>query len=145
MNLPYAIQLAHGWTRLAIGTNLVALALGIPFCILAVARFGIIGAAGLWFVVNLAFVAIAIPMMHRRFMRGEMAGWYIRDILPPFIAAIITALLAAWLTPALSRDLGGLLMLAVISAATLLAAGLTASPIRVLVRQRVYALISRRH
>ena len=145
MNLPYAIQLAHGWTRLAIGTNLVALALGIPFCILAVAHFGITGAAGLWFVVNLAFVAIAIPMMHRRFLRGEMTGWYIRDILPPFIAAFVTALLAAWLTPVLSRDLAGLLILIAISSTTLLAAGLAASPIRIITRQRLKALTSRGH
>lgn len=141
MNLPYALQLAHGWTRLAIGTNLVALVLGVPFCIAAVDRFGIVGAAGLWVVVNFASVAIAIPLMHRRFMHGEMTGWYLRDILPPFIAAIIAALLAGWLIPALSRNLAGLLMLAAISAATLLAAGLAAIPVRVFVYQRLSAFI----
>ena len=137
MNLPYALQLAHGWTRLTIASNLAALLLGIPFCIWAVAHFGIVGAAGLWFGVNLGFVAIGIPLMHRRLMHGEMANWYLRDMLPPVVAAAAVAGCAGWLTPALPRSLEGLLALALISAVTLSAAALAAAPVRALLRQRL--------
>lgn len=137
MNLPYALQLAHGWTRLAIGTNLAALVLGIPFCIWAVGHHGIVGAAGLWFAVNLGFVAVNIPLMHRRLERGELAHWYLQDILPPVLAAGIVALVAGWLIPALPRNLTGLLSLATVSALTLLAAALAASPVRALLRRKL--------
>ena len=137
MNLPYALQLAHGWTRLTVGTNLVALVLGIPFCIWAVGHHGIVGAAWLWFAINLAFVAVGIPLMHRRLLRSEMARWYVRDILPPAIAAAVVALLASRLLPALPRSLEGVFQLAIVSGAVLLSAAVAAPLVRDLVRQQL--------
>ncbi|MHB1273868.1 MAG: lipopolysaccharide biosynthesis protein [Rhodanobacter sp.] len=137
MNLPYALQLAHGWTRLTVGTNLVALVLGIPFCIWAVAHHGIVGAAYLWLAINVGFVAVGIPLMHRRFLRGEMARWYIRDILPPAITAAAVALVAGWLLPTLSRSLHGVFLLGMVSAATLLSAAMAAPMVRELLQQQL--------
>jgi O-antigen/teichoic acid export membrane protein len=137
MNLPYALQLAHGWTRLTATSNLVALIVGIPFCIWAVGLHGIIGAAGLWFAINLGFVAVAIPLMHRRLMRGEAAKWYLQDVLPPFIAAIAVTMLCRFLIPSLSRDASGFLQLGLASAITLFAAALTSPYVRNLGRLRL--------
>jgi O-antigen/teichoic acid export membrane protein len=137
MNLPYALQLAHGWTRLAVGTNLVALILGIPFCIWAVEHHGIVGAACLWLFINLAFVAVGIPVMHRRLLRGEMVRWYVADMLPPAVAAAAVALLAGWLLPALSRSLEGIIQLAMVSGATLLSAAVAAPLVRDTVWQQL--------
>ncbi len=137
MNLPYAMQLAHGWTRLAVGMNLVALAMGIPFCVWAVAHHGITGAAWLWFAINLAFVTIGIPLMHRHLLRGEMARWYVRDVLPPAIAAAAAVLLARRLLPAVSRSLGGITLLAVASIAALLSAALAAPLVRAMLRRQL--------
>ncbi len=135
MNLPYALQLAHGWTRLSIGANLVALILGIPFCIWAVGNYGIIGAAFLWLAINLGFVVIAIPLMHRRFMRGEMGKWYLQDILPPFVSAAVAGVFLRWLIPALSRSPQGIPELALICGITLSAAAVTSPAVRSLARQ----------
>jgi len=137
MNLPYALQLAHGWTRLTVGSNLVALVLGIPFCIWAVGYAGIVGAAWLWFAINAGFVAIGIPLMHRRLLRGAMAQWYVRDILPPAITAAAVALVARWLLPALSRSPHGVFLLGMTSAATLLSAAMAAPMVRELLRQQL--------
>lgn len=142
MNLPYALQLAHGWTRLTIGTNLVALILGIPFCIWAVSHYGIIGAACLWLGINFGFFIIGIPLMHRRLLHGQMTKWYLQDILPPVIAAAAIALAAAWIAPALSRNLAGILWLAIISTATLLAATLAAPLVRVYLRQELTRILA---
>lgn len=145
MNLPYAMQLANGWIRLTVGMNLVALMLGIPFCIWAVAHHGITGAAWLWFATNLAFVTIGIPLMHRRLLRGEMARWYGRDVLPPTFAAATVALLAGWLLPTVSRSLGGVALLAMASVAALLAAAMASPLVReMLLRQLGGWLGSRR-
>ncbi|MGH8123535.1 MAG: lipopolysaccharide biosynthesis protein [Rudaea sp.] len=135
MNLPYALQLAHGWTRLAIGTNLAALILGIPFCIWAVGHYGIVGAAFLWLVINVGYVAICIPLMHRRLMRGEMSKWYLQDTLPPFIAAAAVAGLSRWMIPNLSGNVADVLLLACISSAALAAAALAAPSVRQLIQQ----------
>lgn len=137
MNLPYALQLAHGWTRLTIAINLAALLLGIPFCIWAVANYGIIGAACLWFGVNLGFVTVGVPLMHRRLERGGLARWYLRDLLPPVLAAGIVATVAGRFIPALPRDLEGLAALGAVSGATLLAAALAAAPVRDVLRRRL--------
>ena len=137
MNLPYALQLAHGWTRLTININLAALLLGIPFCIWAVSAYGIVGAAGLWLAVNLGFLMVGIPLMHLRLERGEMARWYLKDILPPVLAACIVVCVAGRLTPALPRSLLGLLILGLVSVLTLAAAALAAAPVRALLRERL--------
>lgn len=130
MNLPYALQLAHGWTRLTAGANLVALILGIPFCIWAVSHYGMVGAACLWLAINLGFVAVAIPLMHQRLLQGEMGKWYLQDMLPSFVVAIAVTALGRWLAPALSRDVSGILQLTIISGITLAASALMSPSMR---------------
>lgn len=139
MNLPYALQLAHGWTRLTAGANLVALILGIPFCIWAVGHYGIVGAAYLWFGINLGFVAVGVPLMHRRFMRGEMAKWYLQDMLPPFASAAVAGAFLRWLIPVLPRSPQGILELALICGITLSAAAVASPAVRSMVRQKLLA------
>ena len=139
MNLPYALQLAHGWTRLTVGANLVALILGIPFCIWAVGHYGIIGAAYLWLAINFGFVAIAIPLMHRRFLQGEMAKWYLRDILPPFITTSAVVLCMRWLMPSLSRNILGFSQFALVCSLAVCTAAITSPAVRSTLRQRLSA------
>lgn len=144
MNLPYALQLAHGWTRLAVGTNLAALAIGVPFCIWAVAQYGIVGAACLWLATNIGFVGVGIPLMHRRLMRGELSTWYLKDILPPFLASAAMALMLGWLMPPMTRDLAGLLRLGLVCALTLSASALVVAPARALAREWLGSLLPAR-
>ena len=139
MNLPYALQLAHGWTRLTVGANLVALILGVPFSIWAVGHYGIVGAACLWFAINFGFVAIAIPLMHRRLMRGEMTKWYLKDMLPPFVAAAAVVVFSRWLIPALPRNMQGIQELIVISGITLCTAAIASPGVRTMVRRQLPA------
>jgi len=119
MNIPYALQLANGWTRLAMGLNAASLLLGIPFCLWAVPRYGITGAACLWLLANLASVVIGIPLMHRRLLRGEMARWYLHDVLPPVLAATAAAVVLDWLLPPLPRTILGVAWLAFAGLVTL--------------------------
>lgn len=127
MNLPYALQLANGWTRLTIGANTLALLAVIPYGFWVVSRHGITGAASIWLLVNLFTLLYVLPRMHRRLLSGELHAWYCRDIIPPFLAAAATAGLANCVLPALTRDLAGLTLLIAVCAATLLAAA-AASP-----------------
>lgn len=130
MNLPYALQLANGWTRLTVSSNLIALLLGLPFCIWAVRHHGLTGAACLWLAVNLGLVTVSIPLMHRRLMRGEMARWYLGDLLPPFAAAAAVAGCCRWLLPTTTSDLTGLMELGLACALTLSASAMASPAIR---------------
>jgi len=130
MNIPYALQLANGWTRLAMGLNAASLLLGIPFCLWAVPRFGISGAACVWLLANLASVVIGIPVMHRRLLRGEMTEWYLHDVLPPVLAASVVALVLASLLPPLPRSILGVAWLAFASLLTLAASALASHNVR---------------
>jgi O-antigen/teichoic acid export membrane protein len=132
MNLPYALQLAHGWTRLTMGANLIALIVGIPLCIFAVGNYGIVGAAFLWFTINFGLVALTIPLMHRRLMRGGMSKWYLQDVLPPFLVATLVASSARFLLVDLPRNWTSLALLAAVSVATLFSAVLSTPATRVL-------------
>lgn len=130
MNVPYALQLAHGSTRLPLYCNLTALVLGIPFCILAVQHFGMVGAACLWLAINLSYVLIVMPIIHRRLLKGELDHWYRRDVLPPVLAALTMTLLAKWVHPSIDRDLPGLAWLTGISLAVLAATALMSTSVR---------------
>lgn len=130
VNIPYALQLANGWTRLALGLNATAFLLGIPFCLWAVPHYGISGAACVWLLANLASVVIGIPLMHHRLLRGEMAKWYLRDNLPSVSAATITAWVLSFLLPPLPRTALGAAWLAFASLVTLTASASASRSVR---------------
>lgn len=130
MNTPYALQLAHGWTRLAAVSNFVALVVGIPFCIWAVDGYGIVGASLLWFCINCGNLIIGIPLMHRRLMRHEMQRWYLHDLLPPILASVLVVGTARLLLLDIERNFQGLLWLALVGGIALLAAALAAPLVR---------------
>lgn len=130
MNVPYALQLAYGRTRLPITSNTIALLLGIPFCVMAVQRYGTNGAAYLWLAVNLSYVLIVVPLTHRQLLRGELGHWYLRDVLPPVLVALVSTLIAKWMHPAFGRDLAGLTWLTGIGVAVLTATAMASAGLR---------------
>jgi O-antigen/teichoic acid export membrane protein len=104
LNLPYALQLANGWTRLTVMTNLACLVAGIPFCIWAVDHCGLAGAAMLTFAFNFVNFFVNIPVMHSRLLRGQLWQFYFQDILPAFVAAGLVAIGARMVLHPLTRD-----------------------------------------
>lgn len=137
MNIPYALQLAYGRTRLAMGLNAASLLFGIPFCVWAVHEHGTTGAALLWLLANMASVLIGIPLMHRRLLHGEITEWYLRDILPPLLAALITTLAFEALLPPATRSIGSLAWLAFISGTTFTVSALASPAVRDALRKRL--------
>lgn len=87
MNPPYMLQLAYGWTSFAVWMNVVAVMLLVPAIFLVTPRYGAVGAASVWAVLNAGYVLIAIHFMHRRLLTEEKWRWYLHDIFFPFISA----------------------------------------------------------
>ena len=145
MNIPYALQLANGWTRLAVSMNAASLTIGIPYCLWAVSHYGATGAASMWLLVNAFLVLTGIPLMHKRLLCGEMARWYVHDVLPPVIAAGIAVSVGHWLLPTLRRNLDGFMLLILMSGMALLSAASASPLVRQLVLKRVWQWCTNRH
>lgn len=96
MNMPYALQIAAGWTRLTLMTNVVSVALMIPLLWLASVRFGMVGAACAWLCLNFAYLLITPHLVHKKVLPGEMLRWYWAGVIRPacLTAAVVAALLA---------------------------------------------------
>jgi O-antigen/teichoic acid export membrane protein len=91
MNVPYALQLAAGWTRLALYANLVAIAVLLPALVVLTSRYGAIGAGIVWVALNAGYATIGVAIMHRRLLRGQLARWYGADVGLPLIASLAAA------------------------------------------------------
>jgi O-antigen/teichoic acid export membrane protein len=99
MTLPYTLQLAHGWTRLALYKNIIAVILLVPLMVLMVQRYGGIGAAWVWIILNLGYLLSEVPIMHRHVLKGEMGHWYKEDIFRPLVIVAAVGLLARIMVP----------------------------------------------
>jgi O-antigen/teichoic acid export membrane protein len=89
MNLPYALQLAFGWTRLSFFKNVIAVFLLVPLVIYMAAHYGAVGAASVWLVLNMGYVIFEIPMMHSRLLRKEKWRWYWNDVCFPLVVCFL--------------------------------------------------------
>lgn len=83
MSLPWALQLASGWTGLAVRINALALLLSVPALVVSVEHGGAIGAASVWFGLNLFYVLIGMHFMHLRLLPREKWRWYGTDVVLP--------------------------------------------------------------
>lgn len=127
MWIPYHLQLAHGWTTLAIKTNVVAVAVLVPSILWLVPQYGAIAAGWLWVSLNAGYLISSIYFMHRRLLPTEKWRWYIQDVAIPLSAATIAAALFYQLVP---NHLGKMLEFGVLmtSAGLVLIAAALAAP-----------------
>ena len=93
MHVPYAAQLAHGWPRLAIGMNAVAVVAVMPLLLILVPRYGALAAAWIWVAINASYVLFGISAMHRRILLSQKWKWYVQDVLSPLAAGSVVAAL----------------------------------------------------
>ncbi len=89
----FFLQLAHGWTRLSIIKNTVAVILYAPGLWFAIHTWGAVGGAAMSIVVNLGYVLIELPVMHHYVLRGRLWRWY-GDMAVPIVVSIALAVAA---------------------------------------------------
>ena len=99
MWMPYQCQLAFGWTSLTLKTNIVAVAFLIPAIVFIVPRYGGVGAAWIWVILNASYIIFHIHFMHRRLILTEKWIWYFYDLLLPVGGALGVIVLAYGLRP----------------------------------------------
>jgi O-antigen/teichoic acid export membrane protein len=126
MTIPFALQLAAGWTRLSLYKNLIAIAVAVPLLLVAVSRYGALGAATVWIVINVGYLVFELPVMHRRLLPGDLAQVYVRDIGAPSVLAVGAAFAARGLDNALALPAVPAIAIAAVLA---LAVAVAASPL----------------
>lgn len=130
MNLPYALQLAHGWTKLAFYKNVVACVILVPAIVFSTTRYGAVGAAAIWVLLNSGYALVEIPIMHRRLLPGEQWRWYLEDVSPPLILTLAIAAVARGLMDAAMPPVATLAWLAAAYGLALSAAVVAAPQVR---------------
>ena len=91
---PYFLQVAHGELRLHLIGNVLFVLLFVPLLLLAVTRFGMIGAGYAWIIANLLPFVAWLPIVHHRYFKGQHLNWLLKDIaaiavLPSACAALL--------------------------------------------------------
>jgi hypothetical protein len=126
-HIPYALQLANGWTSLEIKTTAIAVVVLGPLLPLLTWKYGVAGAALVWLLYNFGASFIAVPVMHRTLLVQEQREWYLFDLGRPLLAALGIGLTARVLLPRGMSQFELVAALAIVGLLALLAA-LAVSP-----------------
>jgi len=112
LQIPFGLQLAHGWTSLSVRVNAMAVIFLLPGEYFAVQKFGAIGAAGVWAGINLLIIPVVVVIMHRRLLPNEARRWFWYSIaVPAFLSLTTAGLLSVILGSASSRLMSVALLL----------------------------------
>jgi O-antigen/teichoic acid export membrane protein len=96
MQVPYALLLAAGRTRISLWINGLGVAILAPLLVVLVREHGIVGGGVAWALFNLAYFFVAPALLHRSVLRGHLRRWLLRDILPFYALAAACYGGAAW-------------------------------------------------
>ena len=98
---PYFLQVAHGELRLHLIGNVLFVLLFVPLLVLAVTRFGMVGAGYAWIIANLLPFVAWLPIVHHRYFKGQHLDWLVKDIavivLLPTACAVLVLQTVQWL------------------------------------------------
>lgn len=97
LNVPYALQLAYGWTRLVLLANVISVLLLVPLMVVLTKWYGAVGAASVWVILNSGYFLFSIPIMHRWLLTTEKWRWYVEDVGKPLIVGLIIALMGRFI------------------------------------------------
>lgn len=140
---PHVLQLASGWTRLALINSAVGTALLAPLIYIMTIRYGAEGAAAVWLLLNVSNVAVNAVLTHQRLLVGDLRHWCRMDVGPALLAAAVVAGAWKWLVAVPASNWWNSVNLGLVSLATVAAAVLATPEIRRLVIRFVAARFGR--
>ncbi|MFA6240895.1 MAG: oligosaccharide flippase family protein, partial [Candidatus Hydrogenedentales bacterium] len=99
LNIPYALQLADGWTKFAFYQNVISVVLLLPLLVILIRHFGAVGAAMNWVILHIGYILISPHVMHSRLLPTEKWRWYFGDLLIPASGIVAAVWVARILLP----------------------------------------------
>jgi len=130
VNLPYALQLAYGWTQISLYINSFFILTLVPTIVYATLHYGPVGAAAVWVALNTIYMLAGVPLTHRRLLKGEAWHWFRDDICPPLLATLLVVGLSRWTLAGPLSPLASFLSLSLVLLCALLAAASVAPGVR---------------
>ena len=126
MNLPYALQLAYGWTSIGLTTTISLTIIVIPALLFMATHYGPVGAASVFLGLQAINMLVGIPVTHRRLLRQEMTRWVVQDVGPPLAASVAVVgvsrvLITRQMSPLSTMTVLGAILLAALVVAAFLA------------------------
>lgn len=98
MHFPYALQLAHGATRLSLTINLVLIAVMLPLLVLLPMTFGKSGGGLAWLSAMGFYALFGTWYMHRHLLHNSGARWLINDVgVPLFLSMAVGIFIYFWI------------------------------------------------
>jgi O-antigen/teichoic acid export membrane protein len=85
-HVPYTAALCHGMFRTGILMTIILAVIWVPAMVFVPIRYGVVGAAIVWALMNASRVAI-VPLLHRQYIRGEGMIWLRQGLLAPVLVA----------------------------------------------------------
>jgi len=137
MNLPYALQIAHAWTKLSLYSNIISSLVQIPLIYFLSIKYGAIGTACAWVILNTGAGIIIIQIMHSKLLKGEKLRWYLKDVGIPMLSALLIASLWFILIPIAMSKVAMIIYILGASTTSLLAAIFATSVTRKWVFQNI--------
>lgn len=89
MYIPYALSLAYGWTRFGINVSVIALVAMTPITAVMTLKYGVMGAAGAWFVLSVAYFSFSMFYLHLRCLPKVLSQWYFTVASPILVSILI--------------------------------------------------------
>lgn len=121
-HIPYAIQLAHGNTRISLMLGILTGVLQIPVLVWAIHQYGVMGAAGVFIAVNAISLLLYIYLTDRQVISFGLPNWIVQSVLLPMLASGLVFVFADRFV----HSLVPILNLAMIALITLVAFAMTA-------------------
>ncbi len=87
----YSLQLAYGWTTLALRLSWLMVIFAVPLLVVAATEFGGVGAAAVWLCLNATLMIIGIYLTHRSLLTTARSVW-LGDLARPMVAATAAVL-----------------------------------------------------
>lgn len=88
---PYYLQHAKGELRVHLVGSVLFVAVMVPLLVWATPRYGMTGAGWAWFVANLLYFFLWVPVTHRLFLRGMHTKWLVQDVAMTIVPAAVCA------------------------------------------------------
>jgi O-antigen/teichoic acid export membrane protein len=139
MTMPYTLQLAHGWTSIGLFITTLLIIILVPVIYFLTVRYGAVGAASAWIILNSIYMLIGLPLTHRRLLKGEAWLWLYKDIAPPLLTVLVVVSAGRWLVTSPVTPATSITGVAAILFCALSAAALAAPQIRLWLRTTLKA------
>jgi O-antigen/teichoic acid export membrane protein len=129
MNLPYSLQLAYGWTSIGLRIAIFLAVVFVPATWFMATKYGAVGAASVWAVLNCVYMMIGVPLTHRRLLQGEAQRW-LGDIAMPLVPVLFIVVVGRALVAASMSQPGAISAILLLLFCATSAAALVSSSIR---------------